>query len=177
MLRRPGYRTITRKISVPEAGAIEIDDTLVFDEEGQRDHRGTLRVRASEDEAVVFVNGAVVNQALSGVPLPEGKHRLRVERSGFLASERLIDVPRGSTTTVDVTLAPTATYRADYAASASSRRSWALGIGIGGLVVASASTGYVIWNGGKVSDAQHDFDAALGEGRAACAARCAKSRR
>jgi hypothetical protein len=167
VLARPGYRRIARKITVPEASAIEVTETLQFDA-AARDQRGTLQVRASEEEAVVFVNGAVVNQALSALSLPAGQHRLRVERAGFVPSERLIDVPRGSTAFVDVTLAPTAAYRADYAASASSRRSWALGIGLGGLVVASASTGYVSWNGSQVSDARDDFDSALATAHRAC---------
>jgi tetratricopeptide (TPR) repeat protein len=167
LIKRPGYRSVAREINVPEAGVLEVDEILAFDSQSQ-DHRGLLQVRASEEEAVVFVNGAVVNQALSGVSLPEGQHRLRVERAGFVTSERIIEVPRGSSATIDVTLAPTAAYRADYAASASARRGWALGIGIGGLVVAGASTGYVVWNGGQVSDAQRDFDAALGEAQQAC---------
>lgn len=169
-LKRPGYRSVSREISVPEGGALEVDESLAFDAQSQHDHQGLLQVRASEEEAVVFVNGTVVNQALSGVSLPEGSHRLRVERAGFVTSERTIEVPRGSSATIDVTLAPTAAYRADYAASASSRRAWALGLGIGGLVVAGASTGYVVWSSGQQSDAQKDFDAALGQAEKACAA-------
>jgi tetratricopeptide (TPR) repeat protein len=169
-LKRPGYRSVTRDIVVPEAGALEVSEKLAFDLQSRSGHQGTLQVRPSEEEAVVFVNGAVLGRALTGVELPEGQHRLRVERAGFLASERTVHVPRGKAAIIDVTLAPTATYRADYAASASARRAWGLGLGLGGAALAGASVGYVVWNGGKVNDAERDYDAAYGEAKKACSA-------
>lgn len=167
-LVRPGYRSVDREVIVPEAGALDVTETLVFDPQSRSGHDGRLSVRASEEAAVVFINGAVVNEALRGVDLPEGSHRLRVERQGFVTSERIIVVPRGSEAVVDVALAPTAAYRADYGAAASSRRAWALGLGIGGVVVAGASTGFLLWNGGKVSDAQRAFDQALTDAAPEC---------
>lgn len=138
-LMRSGYRGVAREIVVPEAGALEVSETLVFDGVSRQGHDGRLSVRASEDSAVVFVDGVVQSEALRGVSLPEGAHRLRVERDGFVPSERAIVVPRGSEAVIEVALAPTAAYRADYAASASSRRTWALGLGVGGAVLAGAS--------------------------------------
>jgi hypothetical protein len=93
---------------------------------------------------------------------------LRVERAGFVTSERTISVPRASNATIQVTLEPTADYRADYVASASSRRSWALGIGIGGVVVAGASAGFLIVNGQQVTTAENDFNDALNKAQMAC---------
>jgi hypothetical protein len=170
-LTRPGYRSLAREIVVPEAGALEVTEKLTFDVKSRNGHQGSLEVRPSEDAAVVFVNGAAVSGALVGVQLPEGSHRLRVERAGFVSSERTIQIPRGKAAIIDVTLTPTAAYRADYSASATARRGWALGVGIGGLVLASASTGYVIWNGGQVRDAQRDFDAAYAVAFQACTER------
>lgn len=167
-LVRPGYRSVEREVVVPEAGALDVTETLVFDPQSRSGHDGRLSVRASEDAAVVFLNGAVVNEALRGVDLPEGSHRLRVERQGFVPSERIIVVPRGSEAIVDVALVPTAAYRADYGAAASSRRTWALGLGIGGAVLAGAGAGFLLWNGGKVSDAQSAFDRALAEAAPEC---------
>lgn len=167
-LRRPGYRGVAREVVVPEAGALEVKETLVFDQSSRRGHDGRLSVRASEESALVFVDGVVANDALRGVSLPEGAHRLRVEREGFVPSERAIVVPRGSEAVVDVALAPTAAYRADYAAAASARRTWALGLGIGGAVLAGASSGFLAWNGGKIDDAQQAFDAAYDAAKPEC---------
>lgn len=167
-LKRAGYRVLERDLTVPEAGAVEVAETLQFDPASRAGHDGRLSVKPSEDDVVVFVNGAVVNEALRGLSLPEGQHRLRVERAGFVTNERIIAVPRASSATIHVALEPTADYRADYVSSASSRRSWALGLGAGGLVVASAATGYLIYNGGQVTDAQKAFDGALGDANAAC---------
>ncbi|HVY29240.1 MAG TPA: PEGA domain-containing protein [Polyangiaceae bacterium] len=167
-LARPGFRDVAREIVVPEAGALEVTETLTFDPASRAGHEGWLSVKPSEAEAVVFVNGAVENAALKGMSLPEGQHRLRVERAGFLPSERTISVPRASNATIQVTLEPTADYRADYVASASSRRSWALGIGIGGAVVAAASTGYLLINGKQVTTAESDFNDALSQAKMAC---------
>lgn len=167
-LERAGYARKSREISVPEAGLLDVSDTLRFDPASRAGHEGRLRVRSSEDESVVFVNGAAANEALGELRLPEGQHRLRVERAGFVASERLVDVPRGALLAIDVTLAPTAQYRADYASSVATRRGWALGLGVGGAVLASAATGYLIWNGAQVGDAEGAFDDAANAARAAC---------
>lgn len=167
-LRRAGYRGVTREVLVPEAGMLEVKETLTFDPASRRGHEGRLSVRVSEESAVVFIDGVALNRALDGLDLPEGAHRLRVEREGFLPSERSVLVPRGSEAVVSVALAPTAAYRADYAAAASARRTWALGLGIGGAVVAGASTGFLVWNGGKVDDAQSAFDAAYAEAAPEC---------
>lgn len=167
-LRRPGYRGVAREVVVPEAGALEVKETLVFDHASRQGHDGRLSVRASEESAIVFVDGVIAIDALRGVSLPEGAHRLRVERDGFVPSERAIVVPRGSEAVIDVALAPTAAYRADYAAAASTRRTWALGLGIGGAVLAGASGGFLAWNGGKIDDAQRAFDAAFAEAEPEC---------
>lgn len=167
-LKRPGYRSITREIAVPEAAALEVSEALAFDPTSRAGHDGRLSVKPSEADSVVFINGAVENDALSGMALPEGPHLLRVERSGFVTSERTVVVPRSSSANIDVTLEPTADYRADYVAAASSRRAWALGIGIGGAVVAGASLGFAIVSGNQVTDAKRDFDQALADADAAC---------
>ncbi len=167
-LKRPGYRGVAREINVPEAGALDVVETLSFDANSRSGHEGRLNVRASEEEALVFINGALVNQALSGVALPEGAHRLRVERAGFLPSERTIVVRPGSEVTVDVALAPTAVYRADYRAAASARRSWALGLGVGGAVLTGASLGFLVWNGAKISDSKRAYDEAYAEAEPEC---------
>ena len=167
-LKRAGYRVLARELTVPEAGAVEVAETLEFDPASRAGHDGRLSVKPSEDDVVVFVNGAVVNQALRGLSLPEGQHRLRVERAGFVTNERIIAVPRASSATINVALEPTADYRADYVSSASSRRTWALGLGVGGVVVAGAATGFLLYNGGKVADAEQAFDSAFAEADAAC---------
>lgn len=153
-LERPGYAAIDRDVTVREAGVIEVSETLTFDAKSRTGHDGFLSVHSSEPESVIFINGTVANDAGSGVSLPEGEHRLRVERGGFVTSERLVTVPRGSSAKIDVTLAPTAQYRADYSASVASRHNWALGIAVGGVAVAAASGGYLIWATKQVNQAE-----------------------
>jgi tetratricopeptide (TPR) repeat protein len=167
-LERTGYRTLDREITVPDGGLLEIQETLAFDPASRAGHDGQLSVRVSEQDAVVFVNGAVLNEALAGIALPAGEHRLRVERAGFVTVDRTVLVPRASSAVVDVTLEPTADYRADFVDAASSRRAWALGVGIGGAVLGGASVGYLVYNGNQVSEAEDDFDEALAQADAAC---------
>lgn len=167
-LKRAGYRVVERELTVPEAGVVEVSETLEFDPASRGGHQGRLNVKPSEEDAVVFVDGAVVNQALRGLSLPEGQHRLRVERAGFVTNERVIAVPRASSATVNVALEPTADYRATYVSAAASRRAWALGVGVGGLVVAGVASGFLLYNGKQLSEAQQAFDDALAEAVSAC---------
>jgi hypothetical protein len=166
-LERAGYRRVERDIVVPEGGTLEVSEKLGFDPASRAGHDGRISVTASEEDAVMFVNG-VVTSAAQGVALPEGQHRLRVERAGFVPSERTIVVRRGSTSIVDVTLAPTAEYRADYTSSTRSRRGWALGIGIAGAALAGTATGYLLWNGKQISTAENDFEHAERSYAATC---------
>ena len=167
-LARPGYRSIRRDVLVPEGGTFDVSETLTFDSASRANHDGQLLLNASEDDVVVFVDGKPVSDAATGTRLPEGDHQLRVERSGFLAMDRRFNLRRGGVTRVLATLEPTASYRAEYTSSAKSRRTWALGLGIGGAVLAGAGTAYLIWDQAQINDAQRAFDAALGEANGAC---------
>jgi len=167
-LVRSGYRTISRDVLVPEGGTFEVSETLVFDSASRAHHDGQLRLLASEDNILVFVDGKPVTDAQAGTRLPEGEHLLRIERSGFLPMDRRINVPRDGEVQVVATLEPTAAYRAEYSSSASSRRTWAWGLGLGGLAVAGFGTGYLIWDQGQINSAQRAFDQALSNATATC---------
>jgi len=166
-LRRSGYRPVTRDLFVPEAGLLDVTESLSFDvTSGEPASR--LRLTISEASAVVQVDGRLMSEGRDGWALPEGEHRLRVERAGFFSVERRIVLRREADTPISVTLAPTAAYRADYVASATSRRVWAWGLGLGGAVLAGAGAGYLLWNQAQIDTAQQAFDAAFHMADGAC---------
>ncbi len=167
-LRRPGYRTEKQTVQLGDGASIDLKFAPVPDP--AQPARGALAMRLAESEAVVFLNGAPRGPYSRPITLPAGKHRLRVERSGFFPFERDVVVPATGTETVSVDLEPTPDFRADYRESALDRRlvGWIV-VGAGGAVVLG-SAGFLIWNQGRLNDAQdlHDKNVALLEPGAPC---------
>ena len=82
-----------------------------------------------------------VRQAFAATPisgLPMGPHVLRVERAGFMPIEHLVVVPGGDTTTVRVTLRPTAETHAAYVQRANAYRGWSVALLSAGIAAALA---------------------------------------
>jgi hypothetical protein len=152
-LRRRGYRDVRRPLNLAEGARSTLTVELFEDPGTPASETGTLAVSVSEDDAVLLVDGQAktihrggsggsqgdVRQAAAATPisgLPMGPHVLRVERAGFLPIEHLVVVPGGDTTTVRVTLRPTAETHASYVQRANAYRGWSVALLSAGIAAA-----------------------------------------
>ncbi len=109
-------------------------------------------------------------------PLPAGPHRLGVERGGFLATERDVVVSRGTTLEVAVILEPNPQTRADYAASAHSRRTWSWVTLASGAAIAAGGVTLALVENGRLADSQQQLDQVIAEGERFSGGACDPSR-
>ncbi len=161
-LRRAGYRTEKQAVQVADGANLNLKFSPAPDPSVPA--RGALALTITEPEAVVFLNNMPWGPYSRAIALPSGKHKLRVERSGFFPFEREVVVPATGTETVAVDLEPTPDYRADYRESTLDRQrvGW-LVLGAGAAVI-GGSAGFLIWNQGKLNDAQAIIDENLALG-------------
>ena len=77
-------------------------------ERGQQSNFGTLSLRVQPDDAAVLVDGEEWDRPEGEdrftLDLPEGPHRLEVRKNGFRTYTRTVDVRRGQTITINVSL-------------------------------------------------------------------------
>ncbi|HEY3498521.1 MAG TPA: PEGA domain-containing protein [Polyangiaceae bacterium] len=90
-----------------------------------------LALRVSEAGSTVLLDG----QPFRGERLVAGRHGVLVQRRGFQPFSRTISVAAGQKLGLDIELAPTAAYRAEYERRARTQRLGAYVLGIAGLGV------------------------------------------
>ncbi|HSC89797.1 MAG TPA: PEGA domain-containing protein [Polyangiaceae bacterium] len=159
-LERPGYAPTVRKVHVAEGSTLDVQANLTIDAT-QPANFGQLAVLPSEEDVSVTIDGAPVYGSLASLRLPVGEHTLAIERAGFVRSERTVSVDSQRTRQVEITLAPTPEYRADWVESARSQRFWGWTATIGGAVLTGAGAGYLIWNQSEIDSATAERDNAL----------------
>jgi hypothetical protein len=152
-LRRPGYRDAKRTIQVDEGSNGTLSFDLEEDPAAAASLKGRLRVTPSEPGAAVSVDGLLRPDATSGISMVSGPHLLRVERGGFVAFERPIDVAAGADTSLVATLVPTLETRAAADEGAHNRRILGASLIGGGAAVALAAAIYAIATRNDVSSA------------------------
>jgi hypothetical protein len=158
-LRRPGYLSAERELPLQDGATGDVKLEPSVDKAKLAQEGGFLDVRPSEGQAVATVDGESVGVVQGPVELPAGPHRLRLERSGFLPTERDIVVPLGRTETLPVRLEPTPETRERYVSAASSRRLWSW-VTIGaGAVIAGGGAALAAVEGGALSSAQSSLAA------------------
>jgi hypothetical protein len=159
--RRPGYLRAERTVSLGDGAQGELAFVLQEDPAAPRSSRGVLRIMASEADVDVSIDGTPRTVGAAGLLLPEGRHELRVARPGFEPFEKTVDVTGGGETPLAVVLLPTPETRANYEASARTRRiiGWStLATGAGLL---AAGVGYGLSKLGDVSDRRKDLEQVL----------------
>ncbi len=112
--KRAGYRPATRHVDVGEGSTGDVRLELDEDPAEVRDQGGDVRLAISETSPVILVDGKPQPGLVPSMRLSPGPHRIRVERAGFFAVERDLDVPARGTLDVKVDLEPTAETRAGY---------------------------------------------------------------
>lgn len=93
---------------VPEASdKAETEDALAYCSQ-KIPERGTIDVRATPKEAVIFIDGLPLGEgSLHDLALSSGAHNLRIELRGYDTVERTIEVLQGVKTDFPVTLKET----------------------------------------------------------------------
>jgi hypothetical protein len=147
---RSGYQTVTRELSARPHELLRVSCQQKVERPLPRRLAGRLQVHSSPAHPEVFVDG----ELFSDQPLPAGIHRLRLQRDGFLARERLFNVAPGQTTTVEERLSPTAAALAEQRAERARKRMSALILGGAGAIGLAAGAGIYAWNTSRFSDWQ-----------------------
>jgi hypothetical protein len=136
-LRRDGYKTARVEVSLGEGAEAEVDLDPTEDPSDSAP-RGSIVIDASEPGSALTVDGVVRGVVAEAISLPAGPHHLRLEKAGFVPSERDADVVAKDSRTVSIYLAPTPETRAALEASVTGRHRWAWGLIGAGLPVAVA---------------------------------------
>jgi hypothetical protein len=160
-LRRVGYTSARQDVVLGDGASAEATLEPEEDPSLLLTRGGTLVVESSESDPVVTVDGKARGvYPAGGLKLAEGPHQVLFERGGFLPLVREVTLDAGQSTHLRVVFDPTPETRAAYASKTSSQRTWGLVAGIGGLVVAGGSLGFLVWNGQQRKTAHDDFDVA-----------------
>jgi len=123
-VRRTGYTTASRQLSLGEGSSGDVVLELVEDAALLTTAGGTLVLEISETDPVVFLDGKSRGVYAAPLRVPPGRHALRIERGEFLPVERDITILASQTTTVTIALEPTPEKRAAYKQAAKTRRTW-----------------------------------------------------
>lgn len=160
VFRRAGYREERRTVDLHPASTGTLRVEMVIDPGAPE--LGTLKVGATEEQAIVFIDETPRMDARDGMRLPVGLHHMRVERSGFQPFSRDV-VVQPVPSRVDAELFPTADYLADYVSAARLQRTLAwTSLGVG-AAVAIGGGAFLIYNQGEKDDAEATFNRVAAE--------------
>ncbi len=136
---RAGYLSVRREVALGVAGAV-VDVSLAWDPAMPPSVAARLRVESNVAFPTVNLDGRGV-VADGSVPVPPGRHQVRVSHAGYVPTLRSVDLTAGENTAM-VWLDATPTLRAEYADRVRRQRTvayvvGALGIGLmaGGAVL------------------------------------------
>ncbi|MBK7396117.1 MAG: PEGA domain-containing protein [Myxococcales bacterium] len=141
--KRPGYSAGSTVVTLAPGGTGAVDLDVREDAVATEALGAKIKLEVSEVGATVTIDGAprVVG---SPIALPPGLHRLHVERAGFFAVDRDLDVKAGVTTTIRVNLPATPETEQAHDATIKTHRTWGLvGAGVGGALLAGSG----VWLG------------------------------
>lgn len=162
-VRRAGYASATRSLALGDGARADVTLDPVVDKGALAREGGWLDIKTSETQSVVSVDGTEIGLLVGAIQVPAGIHRLHVERGGFIAAERDVDVPRGGTETASITFEPTPDTRAVYVSAAVSRRTWSW-VTLGtGLAIAAGGAVLALVEQNSLKAARSDLDAVNAE--------------
>jgi hypothetical protein len=143
-LRRPGYATARAEVTLAEGSSSEVTLEPEEDATSLPSMGGVLALRLTEPDVLVTVDGHLRGVYASPLRLPRGVHHLVAQRENFEPVERDFVIEPGHATTLDVALAPSSEYRAQFVSRARSQRAWGLASMIAGVVIGAVGTGLVV---------------------------------
>jgi tetratricopeptide (TPR) repeat protein len=171
-LRRDGYRTAKTDVTLSETATGEATlepepDPAALAREGE-----PVRLVISEDAASLSVDGGPLAAARSEITVLPGRHVFRIERAGFLAVERTVQVQKGVMSTVRIDMEPSPETRAEHQSRARTRRTWGW-ITVGaGAVITGAGVAYVFANKKAIDEAQTSYDQTVYDSQRGSGRRC-----
>ena len=159
-LRRAGYATARRELTLSEGASATLRIALAEDPAAPLGVLGRLAVVASERDVSVTVDGRARGLYRTSLLLPAGPHRVRVERAGFEPADRDVEVRAGESTELRATLTPTAETRNAHVASVQAQRTWGVIAAASGaaLVIGGAAVG--IWAQSSLPELERELEAA-----------------
>lgn len=118
---------------------------------------GSLDVRASEEGATVSIDDVVMGTTPLDTPLSTaGRRRVTVEKSGFVKSVTDVVVDPKSEVVLDVKLAPSREFLANYRARATTTRIAAWGTLAGGVLAAAGGGALFYANAARADELKQD---------------------
>lgn len=144
-VRRDGYRSAEKTVTLPEGGEVELELAPTPDESAPV---AEVKVTTSEDQVTVVADGQRQGLLLpTGLRLPTGPHLLTFERGGFYPVRRAVSLSPSTVESLDLVFEPTPELRAELASASSTHRllGWiGVGVGAAGLAASAAYTfGYL----------------------------------
>jgi hypothetical protein len=151
-VRRPGYVTEHREVTVGSGATSELSFELAVDPSSLSKDGVTLIIDSTERPFEVSIDGERLGAYVGPLRLPRGAHHLSVSAVGFLPYEKDITLGGTQTNLVTTVLEPTPETRNAYESSARAHRTWGLVGLIGGTAIAAAGTVLTVIEQGKKSD-------------------------
>jgi hypothetical protein len=157
MLRRAGYHTVTREVTLTDGDTGDVAADLEEDHAALSALGGLLALDDRQPGALVTVDGRDRGPYQAALLLPPGLHRLQVARAGYFPFDAPVAIETGKTTAVRVRLRPTPdTLDARHArVRAQKLRAWST-MG-GGLLVAAAGGTFLLINQSAKSSADENL--------------------
>jgi hypothetical protein len=157
-LQRAGYVTSAQTIALDEGARGELTFSLAEDPAAPASVRGRLVVVTNEPGSEVTIDGGERRPLVGPLSLPVGPHHVRVERVGYVYTDRNVEVVNGQDASLDVILTPTNETQERLDASRSTRRAVAWSMLVGGVAIAAASGVVAVLGNNALPGARRDFD-------------------
>lgn len=138
-LRRDGYLSDVREVTLAPEGTLRLDGDLRIDEAALA--WGTsLRLDLREPEAVVTIDGVRHGRYTGPIGLPPGRHVLSVAYGGFHTAQREVTLVKGKERRLEIALEPTPETLADHDAAVALHRGlgWT-SVGVGAALAISGA--------------------------------------
>jgi hypothetical protein len=150
-LRRAGYLTVRRELSLGDGAVGEVSAEPEEDAAAVAASGGSLALTLSETHALVAVDGRPRGVYTGSLRLAPGVHRIRVERGGFAPVEREVEIAPGGTTTVPIRFEPNPDTLVAHAQEVERRRVRGIVTAAGGAAIAVAGAAVVGYNAAKIA--------------------------
>lgn len=153
---RNGYLSFRTAVEITQSRVTRAVCDLRVDPHLPPSSAGILSLTISGPHADVWIDG---RRSTLTARLPEGPHRVFVQRSGFESWARTVMLRPGFPETINVSLRPTPEHELDLRQAAQSRRNWAYVVGGAGLALLGSSVALYVSNNQRYSSWQQERDA------------------
>lgn len=158
-LRRPGYQTASKDITLGEGSSGDVSLEPEQDVAEIARIGGTLVLDGSEPGSSLSIDGHMQESASGQFRVAPGPHRLMIARSGFLPIESEVAVESAKTRAIHIEQEPTAENRQTHLDKASGQRWRAWGTLVAGVLLTGGSEWYLHSAKADQDQANRDFAA------------------